>query len=179
MKVVGILCILLLATLAVASSIKVWSGGEILRSSDLNSNFAHIHNNMVGGHGPRLVDADVSASAAIAHSKMATPALVPKAYAMVTNTPCATPATCTIQPSSGAGISQIVGLAGTGTYRIDWSPARADAVYTVMLTCEGPTFCVCTVEQATLGTASAFVDCFDAAGAAVDASFNVVMLDNL
>jgi hypothetical protein len=70
-------------TLSVASSIKVWSNSESLTSQDLNANFAHIHNTMVGSHGARLVNTDVSPTAAIAHTKMATPALLPKAWAVV------------------------------------------------------------------------------------------------
>jgi hypothetical protein len=61
---------LLLTMVAVASPIKVWIQGDALTSADLNANFQHIHNLMVGSHGPRLVDGDVSSSAGIKYSKM-------------------------------------------------------------------------------------------------------------
>ncbi len=93
-----ILAAVLIAGLANAAAIKVWVSGELLRYTDLNANFAHIHNLMVGGHGARLVNADVSTTAAIAHSKLAVPALVPKAFAAVFST-CAA-GTCTIDSSS-------------------------------------------------------------------------------
>src|SRR5687767_8565450 len=44
-------------------AIKSWSTGETIGNAEMNANFTHIHTNMVGGHGGRLTDIDVSASA--------------------------------------------------------------------------------------------------------------------
>jgi hypothetical protein len=64
-------------------AIHVWSSGEQLNSADLNANFQHIHNLMVGGHGARLVDADISTSAAISSSKLAAYRQIPRAWGYV------------------------------------------------------------------------------------------------
>ena len=64
-----------------AGSIKVWSNGQTLTATDINGNFAHIHGLMVGGHGPRLVDGDVAANAAIATSKLAGSAGIANSWA--------------------------------------------------------------------------------------------------
>lgn len=77
------LWLLLIPAVAVASSIKTWSSAETIRASDLNSNFSHLHSNLGHGHGTIITNADVSATAAIAHTKMATPALLPKAWGRV------------------------------------------------------------------------------------------------
>lgn len=45
--------------LVTSGAIKTWQSGETIATSDLNANFSHIHNKMVGGHGARLVNADV------------------------------------------------------------------------------------------------------------------------
>lgn len=62
--------LMLLGALSFAGAIKTWSSGDPISIADINANFQHIHNNMVGGHGARLVDADVSASAAISYTKV-------------------------------------------------------------------------------------------------------------
>lgn len=121
----------LLASVAVAGAIKVWSSGETLTSAQLNANFSHIHSLMVGGHGARLVNADVAANAAIALSKIAiTPALLPKAYANVepaSGTTCNTgsyPLACAF---SGSGVSGVSNTA-LGTYAVTLSanPTNTD-----------------------------------------------------
>lgn len=160
---------------ALASSIKSWSGGDVLTSADLNANFSHIHNTMVGGHGARLVNADVSASAAIAHSKLATPALVPKAFAYVTNGSDAacTTGTCTLESSSG--VTSVV-WNSTGVYTAT-IPARTDANYGVLVSAHG-TDKYCTT--GTFSTTAFVVDCrsYATTGGVVDAAFTVMLMDN-
>lgn len=162
---------IIIAGVANASAIKTWSA-EILRYSDLNSNFSHIHDNMVGGHGARLVNADVSSSAAIAHSKLATPALVPKAMVGVLGDCTASP--CTISLSSGFSS---VTRTGTGEYTGTLSSARANTTYAVQVTpfdSGGIRNCRMTsVSSTTVFTFS----CYDAA-AAVDTGFTVTVWDN-
>lgn len=77
------LWLLLIPAVAAASTIKTWSGGETVRATDLNANFSHLHSNLGHGHGAVITNSDVSASAAIAHTKLATPTLVPKAWGRV------------------------------------------------------------------------------------------------
>lgn len=74
-------------------AIKTWSSGETLTSSDLNANFAHIHSTMVGGHGGRLVNADVNASAAISSSKLANGLGIAKSFVFIADACGATPCT--------------------------------------------------------------------------------------
>lgn len=71
LQLAAIFTLSLVTGMAFAGSIKSWSNGQTLTAADLNANFNHIHGLMVGGHGARLVDADVSGSAAIASSKLA------------------------------------------------------------------------------------------------------------
>lgn len=156
---------------AIASSIKVWSSGEVLTSSDLNTTLAHIHNTMVGGHGTRLVNADVSASAAIAHSKLATPALVPKAWAYV-GTTCAGPGDCTLDDSSG--VTSVTFAAGAGVYDVIRSVAGTNANAAVLCTCTvNALYC----SAVSVSTTIVRVRCFDAAGAATNSGFSAVILD--
>lgn len=74
-------------------AIKTWSSGETLTSSDLNANFAHIHSTMVGGHGGRLVNADINAAANIASSKLANGLGIAKSFVFVADSCSATPCT--------------------------------------------------------------------------------------
>lgn len=98
-----LLALCAVATLSLAGPIHTWSVGEVITASDLNAALSHIHNTMVGGHGPRLTNTDVSSGAAIAHSKLATPALVPKVWAFVNCTSVAS--TCSISAGSGATVA--------------------------------------------------------------------------
>ncbi len=128
-----ILALTIFATLATAGAIKSWASGETLHSADLNANFNHIHNLMVGGHGARLVDADVSSSANIAQSKIAglTTALnnlndagVPQVNTLVRawgvfTTLCGAP-TCGEVLSGQNGITSVSNTA-TGVWTVTWT----------------------------------------------------------
>lgn len=168
--------IVLVSGIAFSSSIKVWASGESLSTADLNGNFAHIHNLMVGGHGARLVNADVNASAAIAHSKLATPALVPKAWAVQ-------PAVCdggTCIPTAQVRIPSIT-RTGHGTYDINLDPAMTNNAYATVLTveyCEATnTPCTCTV-GATKGTSAFYISCFDRSGNLSDIGLSIIVMDD-
>lgn len=71
----------LVATVAVGASIVTWLPGDTLTVAQLNSNFSHIHSTMVGGHGPRLVDSDVNASANIDIAKLSSSEGLPRVIA--------------------------------------------------------------------------------------------------
>lgn len=74
------LAFLLAASIGFAGSIKTWSSNDVLTSSDLNGNFQHIHNTMVGGHGARLINADVASNAAITYTKVTVSPATPKCW---------------------------------------------------------------------------------------------------
>ncbi len=164
----------------VASTIHTFSNGEAITAANLNSVFQHIHNTMVGGHGARLVDADVNALAGIKFSKLETPALVPKAWGLVKATCTATP--CTVAASSG--ISSIT-RTSKGLYAVNLTTARADTNYGVLVTpinslvTTAADFAVCFAEGV-LSTTQILVDCYENDGGAVqDTGFTIAILDNL
>lgn len=128
----------LVIILATSGAIKSWQPGEVVGTSDLNANFSHIHSKMVGGHGARLVNADVAANANISASKIdfslyitnaqvsADAGISPskiqygggiaKAFAAVYGA-CST-ATCTMNnPYNMTSITR----SGTGVYRATWN----------------------------------------------------------
>ncbi len=102
-----IILMLGLPALALAGVIKVWASGDRLTSADLNANFAYIINHMVGGQGAKLVDADVSSTAAIAHSKLQYPKLLPKLWATVSACNCAAAADTVTCTYTGTGVLYI------------------------------------------------------------------------
>lgn len=170
-----IIAALVFAGIAGASSIKVWVAGETLSVADLNSNFAHIHNLMVGGHGGRLVNADVSASAAISHSKLASPALLPKAFA--SQEVVCDGGTCT--PAVVSRITTIT-RTGTGVYTVNISPSLTNTDYAVFVT---PSLCaaasnVCFCRSNTRNINGVEIVCYDKAGAVTDAAFSISIMDN-
>jgi hypothetical protein len=169
----AMLVVVFAATYANATSIYSWSSGEVLTSAKLNSNFAHIHNSMVGGHGARLVDSDVSASAAISSSKLAARYLIPTAWAKVGagSTACST-GTCSLDDSSGV---TSVTWSSTGTYAIT-VPAQSDSTYAVVTSTQtADTVCTGIAASST----SAQVVCRTVAGspAASNAVFSFIILD--
>jgi hypothetical protein len=170
--VVGVTMLLLIVNVpAVASAIKTWGASENVTATYLNSNFAHIHNTMVGGHGARLVNGDVSASAAIAHSKMATPLLLPKILAHVGNATCSA-SPCTLLINSG--LTSIT-RSSAGVYLVNLSAARPDTIYAPFVTTHlAPGFCVANIST----TSVIQINCYDAAGAAADAAFSFMLFDN-
>ena len=121
------------AVYANAGSLYSWSSGEVLTASQLNSNFQHIHNNMVGGHGPRLTDSDVSTSAEISQSKIANHEVLPVAW--VSFASCADNADggstdCTI--SDSFNVTSVVN-SGSSNYTVTF-PTLSDTAYGVVFT---------------------------------------------
>ena len=164
----------LLATLAGAGAIKSWSSGATLNSIDLNNNFAHMHNVMVGGHGARLVDADVSASANIALFKLAiTAALLPKAWATFA-TNCGT--VCAETMTASSGVTSIVNTA-TGTYTVTWATARTDVNYAPIVSSR-TNLVYCNANGATTTTTQIVVCKTATSGADTNAIFSILLMDN-
>lgn len=180
MKKFVILGILLVGGGAIAGAIKQWADGDVLTASDLNGALQHIHNNMVGNHGARLVNADVSTTAAIAHSKLAAPALVPKAYAQVgeTNVNPNCTGTCTlINAYNVAAVTAV----DAGVYNVQLTAGGTDNEYAVIVS-PGYAF----TETVTVCTASENIDatnfrvfCIKSTDAAAQNSpFNFVLFDS-
>lgn len=165
---------------ALADSIRSFASGEAISANGLNSNFAHIHNTMVGGHGARLVNADVSASAAIAHTKLATPALVPKAWAITQDACSASP--CTVAAS--AGFISGINFSSTGVYYVLFSSARPNLYYSAVVSpvaVSNPAICN---TDPFVDAGTVVVKCYTATtGAAstvalTNSQFSIVVLDN-
>lgn len=155
---------------AYATSLKVWSQGEVVKYSDLNGNFQTVNNATLNV--AQVVDANVSATAAIAHSKLKTPALVPKAWAFTTGGDCAS-SPCTIGASSG--VTSIT-RTGTGVYVVTWTTTRADNLYAVLVTAQSTAGKWCMMASGT--TSAATINCYTATASAADVALHVMLMDN-
>lgn len=110
-------------------ALTVWSNGQSLTASALNNSFAHIDNTFSGG----ITDSMLSTAAAIAHSKLATPALIPKAWAQMGSSVCTGAGTnCGINESSK--VNWIHSTATNGVYDVDLSYVPANASFAVFTT---------------------------------------------
>lgn len=166
----GFLAAVLFGAFATAGSIKTWSSGEYITSTDLNAALSHIHTTMVGGHGPRLINADIASGAVISHSKLATPALLPKAWVSLTATCSA--GTCTSVDSS---VVTSVAYVSTGVYTVNF-PTRGTANYGAIATAYGNLLINCGVTAKAATTAT--VTCVTGTtGAVVNGAFTFMLLD--
>jgi hypothetical protein len=171
--------LMLVGAIATAGSIKTWNTADTLTASDLNANFQHIHNNMVGGHGARLVDADVSTSANINYTKLQNGRGIARAFAALSASACGTPATCTLAESMN--ITSVVGTASTGVYTVTLAYTATDSNFVIVASpgsAGGSTAGVITCTGLATSTTTAQIVCYDAAGAAQDSNFTFVVFDN-
>jgi hypothetical protein len=153
-----------------------WTTGQKLTSTDLNNTVAHLHNTFDGN----IADENVSVSAAIQHTKMQYPALLPKAWARPTDgvsnsTGCT--ATCYITGSYGDG-SRVTSVtrSGTGVYSVNLAYTATDTAYAVSITPYGSTAWCRVTSQSTTAVA---VACFDNSimTNAADKVFSIVVFD--
>lgn len=169
-----------LSATAIAGAIHVWSSGEIIQATDLNAALLHIHSLMVGGHGPRLVNADVSASAAIATSKLADGASIPKAFAVVTGgssigTTC-TSGTCTLWNSHN--VTSVTHVS-TGVYQVVLAYTATDATYTVIGSGIFSNSQMCQPAlQSNMTTAGFRISCTDTSNSPQDGEFSFLVVDD-
>lgn len=107
-----------------------FSSGQVLTAACLNSNFNHLHNTFAAG----ITDDNISSSAAISHSKLKDPDLVPKAWAHVNQCNASDPnvTSCTI--SAGNNVTSVKPDSGTGTYKVQLSYTPVDTNYGVLVT---------------------------------------------
>lgn len=169
----------------------VWSSGNTLTAANLNDTVAHIHNTLSGG----IVDAHISTSAAIAHSKLARPGLVAKAV-LSTTTACvgggAAGTDCTVgveqvqflNTSGGAGVGNSALEAGgaNGTYILSLNYSPTDANFMINVTSSGTTRRNCGVltrgAGAPAGVGNFTIACWDEATAALaDTNIMVTVFD--
>ncbi len=152
-------------------SMVTWTVGQKLTYTDLNDAFSHVHNTLSGG----LSNTNLSSSAAIAHSKMATPGVLPKSFLYV-GTPCTVNGVCAETVDQGA--TSVTTRTATGTYDIIWSSVRTNAAYGLLVVGHGVGNFICS-QQDTANVAGFRVNCFTAdTGVAADAPFTVVMFDD-
>ncbi len=176
----AVVAVLGVAAVTYAGSIKTWSNGEVLSSTDLNANFNHIHGTMVGGHGARLVNADISTSAAISHAKLATPTLVPKAWAYVSACPdpgdAGTANPCTI--GAKQSVSTIT-RAGDGEYEVTLSYTPHDVAFAVVVSSTtSATFCNVPVVGMSTSGPNFVVICRDDGGTLTTSGFSFIVMDD-
>lgn len=113
----------------------VWTNGQILTYTALNNTVAHIHNTFTNG----LLNVHVNSAAAIAHSKLASPKLIPKVMARVGNgaTPCDGALAITVDCNvfgAEEGAHLVYSGAAVGTYRVHFTSAPSTADMAVLVT---------------------------------------------
>lgn len=158
---------------AAAQTLHTWTSGQVVTASDLNSNFAALKNGKVGS-GVQAVNADISTSAAIAHSKLATPVLLPKAWVYVGAAACgSTP--CTIAESSGV---TSVARTSAGLYTITLSFTPANTSFAAIPS-SGTANVHCITNGLSTTGPQITLRCYtDTTGAATDAAFSVTVMDS-
>lgn len=159
------------------AALKVWTSHETVLSTDLNSNFSQLSAGAVGMGTALLTNAMVSASAAIAHSKLATPALIPKAQAFV-GTACSS-SPCTIDDGSGfSGITRTSTGLYVGTYSSTLT-ATATVVITPLMNqpADATHFYACWVKAETTTTVTFTCGNADGSTAVEDVAFSIVVWD--
>jgi hypothetical protein len=187
MKRLFFIIALVIGSFAGGSALYSFTTGPLM-SGRLNYNLSHIHNTMVGGHGPRLVNTDVALDAGINHTKLKTPQLVPKAWGSIS--PCTTGAStvCTVRDSRRVA-SVVSDSAGTnGMYyitlsrriRLQDSQIASHKTAMIQLNAHGSSV-LCVGDFVGSSTTVAGADfklvCYDTAGALVDAGFDFVVFE--
>lgn len=157
----------LLITSAPAWALKVWTAGEIPTYVQLNSNFAEVANT-------GLTNANLATNAAIAHTKLATPALVSKAWVTLTAVCGGSP--CTVADSSGV---TSVTRSGTGVYSVNYAATYTASHLTTIAVHEDDKNCRVTARTTTSTTVTCKTNGTDTvAPAASDTMFSLDMKDS-
>jgi hypothetical protein len=149
-----------------AYAIKVWNSSETILVADLNSNFSTVNTAATA----LVTNAKVDANAAIAHTKLATPSLVPKAWAVVAN--------CTADPcTKNEGTSKIgsVNWTSTGIMTVNLSGTWANAYVGVLITPINAADRQCWATSTSTTTIG--VKCMDLAGVVQNSGFSILVMD--
>ncbi len=174
-----IIVFLLVGSLAAAGTITVWGNSDVLTASALNANFAHIHNTMVGGHGPRLVDGDVASGASIATTKLAGAAKIAKCW----GTWSCSPSVCTALDSSNATLT----YSAVGIYSLSCPGMTWPAVVVATTRANVGGKIICETSGGTVGASAVAMFCnklvsagagADVTGTAIDGVYSFAVFDN-
>lgn len=157
----------LLITSGPAWALKVWTAPEKVTIAQLNANFAETANN-------NLTNANLASGAAIAHSKMATPALLPKAWAELD-------VACSSSPCAVGDSSQMTSVTrtGTGVYVANLAVTLSSTTAPFVTVYETDKDCRVTARSTTNVTITCKTNGTEAvAPAASDTLFGVVVFDS-
>lgn len=175
-------CAILVATCpAWSQTLYSWGSDEVVVNTDLNGNFTALKTGKVGS-GVTLTNSDIASNAAIAHSKMATPALLPKAWATVTancDGGAAAGTDCTVGDSSNIpSANGVEATAAAGVYRVNLSYTPANANFAVLVTAH-TSGVYCNADTRATAAPHFVVRCWDGAvpGASNNVQFSVLVMD--
>jgi hypothetical protein len=158
-----------------APALTTFGTGQTLTSQALNDSFAHIHNTLSGG----ILNVNISTSAGIAHSKLATPALVPKAWALVagvcTCNDAADTTTCTLTASSRVTSIKSSGTAGICRVTLAYTPTNVG--FAIVGSAHTAANMFISTSQAT-SAPHFLVQIVSDVGAATNAPFSFVVMDD-
>lgn len=150
---------------------------EVVTASNLNNNFTWLNTNKIGA-GVQLSNTDVATAAGLSHSKFATPALVPKAWAVVTSNctgSAAAGTACTVGDSSQ--VTSITTNGASGQFRVNLAYTPANVNFSVQVSTHTAAS-VCMADTTAVAAPHALVKCFDYTGAANDVNqFSVLVMD--
>lgn len=167
---VALFTLLLAGSIVGASSIKTWSNGDTLLPADINANFQHIHNTMVGNHGARLVNSDVSASANISYAKIQNGRGIARAFGGTATTCSSTP--CSKRDSFNVGTITWV---ADGGYNVNLNYTAADTNYSALVWAEtAGVYCT----APTYGSSSFSFECHAFDSTPANAQFDFVVFDD-
>lgn len=157
-----------------------WAPGQTLTSTALNDTIAHLHNTLSGA----ITNVNISSTAAVAHTKLATPALVPKAWGYVYSSPACVGSgtqdsvTCALLEDSGVTAVKNQGV--VGEYRVFLDTVPTNANFSVLVTAHDDNM-VCIARSQASGSASVpqFVVICEVAfsGSAADVNFSFLVMD--
>lgn len=162
-----------------------WSAGNTLTVQSLNDTIAHLHNTLSGG----IVDAHLSTSAAISHSKMARPGLISKAVFVTTSTldpavAAGTDLTTGIEQvqflgtsgGAGSGNSALEATGTAGTYQLTLNYTPTDTAFMVLITSHTTSvWCSCTGRSITAPHIT--IACENDASALTNTAFSLAVFD--
>lgn len=179
MKKLGpiIAAVLFVAGVSGATAIQRWKVGEVLRYQDLNANFAHIHDTMIGNNHGFLYNNDISDTAGISQSKFAGASA---AWPLAKFSSKGVVADCII--GDFCQVSRLTGLDfvtvkhdATGAYTVKLFPNRTSTQYFPIVVSTVVQNALCEVNLT--GVSSFSVDCVTTAtGVDIDSSFDVIIL---
>lgn len=162
-------------------ALKVWNAADRINASDLNNNFTYVLSKAGHTNSANILDGDINATAQISHPKMRTPALLPKAWALVgrggvcNGAAAADSVTCVMDASSQFTSVKSSGTAGT--YRVTLAYTPPNINFAVLAT-SGTAALYCTVQSTAITAPHYLVACVDAAGTATNATFSTLVMDN-